>query len=544
MMENPFKPRSDINEKMSSDPRLNALARQLVFATNSLTSTAVSQAFERTRQQPGDNAPEQKLDSAQEAFLGIAAHEAAEQAFAAFNAEFTKHRHPERLTREEVREMFTRSRYAKNLQQLEQEAINHFSQALKKNPRFSVAPSEGTRFDAVDIRGYLIDLKNRVAERIEDPVERKTNLERLDSELAELIKSLPEEDWGKKLELQEIYLLRRLIHRADTGHVTHVSHGTLRQDLRPDMGSIDMRLTAAGDIYDYQIKTFKTNVSRESKAKQYDVVAKKKHQTEQSGTLFAILQTDRVQVAYDRALRQNTSDKQTVGDKFQALQPLTDNLTAHERARLLELVGLTEETLAKEQADLERGQALINEGIRQQQEKEALEKAKFNEVLAQREQREAEERARELAAIQAQIAHEEAQRQASEEKRKAMAEEKERHLKAKSDLNAREKERLESIKRERQEQEAAAKAAAEKKAKTKETKAQSEAKAKWVKERLVDLMKPDALIQAGFLDPKERNAIPSILAAKKIAESLYTKKYILEHYPFEDSSEMKNPAAE
>lgn len=519
------------------NPQLNVIASKLVFGSGDLTSDEVSQVFKRVRLNAETESADQDLDNAQEAFLGIAAHEAAEQAFEAFNAELTKYQDPENLTRAEVKKIFEQSRYGKMLQKHEQVAIGHFSNLLEKDRDFSAATSENTGFDAIDIKTYLIDLQNRVAERLEDPEERKAKLEELDAELAALIKSVPEDSWGKKLELQEIYLLRRLIHRADTGHLTHVSHGTLRQDLRSDMGSVDMRLTAAGDIYDFQVKTFRANASREAKASQYHSVAKHKRSVEQTGTHFAILETDSVQIAYDRSQRQNTTEKQTVGDKFAALQPLTNDLNTLERTRLLKLVGLNEEILAKEQAELERGQEAINQQLRELRDIEAVKQAKRAKERAQFEAEEAEEQARNLAAIQAQLEHQENQRLDSTKQRQLEAEEKERNQLARQAKKDREKALLKEADDARAAEAAAAKAAEEKKAKTKETKAQSEAKTKWVKAKAAALMNIPALIKAGFLTEENKTNFTQITAAKKAAEALYTKKYILEHFPFEDSSE-------
>ncbi|MFO0764815.1 MAG: hypothetical protein U0487_02090 [Patescibacteria group bacterium] len=538
-MQNPFLRPSQREAARYSDPKLKKLASKLVFETTDLTADHVNLAFEQVRRLPGTE-PTKELNNTQEAFLGIAAHEAAEQAFEAFTAELTKYKQPENLTRAEIRTLFERSRYAKTLQKHEQAAISHFSNVLKDDEGFIASTSDNTRFDAIDIKTYLIDLQNRIAERLEDPEERKAKLEKLDTELATLIKSVPEQEWGKKLELQEIYLLRRMIHRADTGHLAHVAHGTLRQDLRADMGSVDMRLTAAGDIYDFQVKTFKANAGREAKAAQYHSVAKHKQHVESMGTHFVILQTDSVQVAYERSQRQKTSDNQTVGDKFAALQPLTNNLNARERSRLLKLVGLTEETLAKEQAAFDEQQQRMDEHLKEVRTLAAAERIKQEEI----DQRYAEEQA---AAIAAEIAkekairdHQEAQRLASATDREVAAQTKAKNLEAKRLNQAREKAMLAEAEKQREALAQAEKLKAAKKLETKESREQSKAVAEWVKTQLAKLLTPNALIEAGFLAPEDRNAIPKILAAKKEAEQLYTKKYILNRFPYQN----ENPAAE
>lgn len=536
-MMNPFLRSVPDQTPKPRDPQLNMVARKLVFGTANLTSDEVSQVFKRTHLMTHAESPDQDLATAQEAFLGIAAHEAAEQAFEAFNAELTKFREPENLTRTEVKKLFEQSRYGKMLQKHERVAIEHFSNVLEKDGDFSVATSENTGFDAIDIKTYLLDLQNRVAERLEDPEERKETLEKLDAELAALIKSVPEESWGKKLELQEIYLLRRLIHRADTGHLAHVSHGTLRQDLRADMGSVDMRLAVAGDLFDFQLKTFKSGVSDEAKAKQYDVIARSKRRAEESGTHFVMLETDRVQAAYDRSQRQKTTENQTVGDKFAALQPLTNDLTIRERARTLQLFGLNEETLAKEQAAFDEQQQRMTAHLDEVRAKAAAEKARFDEVAALRAKQLAEEEAARIKKQEAIEGHEEWQRLEAMKRRQIEAEEKELNRLARASKKSQEKELLDRLERERAAEIAAAKAAEEKKAKAKETKAQSEAKVKWIKAKSAELMNIPALVKAGFLAAENKMVPAEIKAAKEMAEKLYTKKYILEHFPFEDSSE-------
>lgn len=502
------------------NPQLNVVARELVFGSGDLTSDEVSQVFTRTRLKADADLSDQELDNAQEAFLGIAAHEAAEQAFEAFNAELTKYQDPENLTRVEVKKIFEQSRYGKMLQKHEQVAIGHFSNLLEKDGDFSAATSENTGFDAIDIKTYLIDLQNRVTERLEDPEERKAKLEELDAELAALIKAVPEDSWGKKLELQEIYLLRRLIHRADTGHLAHVSHGTLRQDLRADMGSVDMRLAVAGDLFDFQLKTFKSGVSDEARARQYDVIKRSKHRAEDSGTHFVMLETDRVQVAYDRSQRQKTSEKQTVGDKFAALQPLTNDLTIRERARTLQLFGLNEETLAKEQAEFDEQQLRMNEHLRDVRAKAAADEKKRTRELDRIKQEEAEEKARQLASIEAQLAHQESQREESAAKRKQLQEMKDAAASAKL-AKANDEARLQRE--------------AEKNSIIQENNQVKKAMAALAEEHCAPLrfklLTRGELIKDGFLASIDKYEDEPFEEAKKSALAIYTNDYLIEHRP-------------
>ena len=84
----------------------------------------------------------------------------------------------------------------------------------------------------------------------------------------------------------------------------------------------------------------------------------------------------------------------------------------------------------------------------------------------------------------------------------------------------------------------------EKKLSAKASKERSKLVNEWVLKRTIELMKPASLIEAGYLDASKKNNVPDILAAKKQAEAIYTRKYVLEHYPYPEYQQIENPAAE
>ncbi|MBD3251432.1 hypothetical protein GF380_03180, partial [Candidatus Uhrbacteria bacterium] len=282
-----------------------------------------------------------------------------------------EHQHPEQLNRRQVLKLMQQKqspdpetgRKASLLELIdryEQATVESYRNLLITHPGDEIKLSERISIHRTDIEALINDVKVRMAERIEDDAERKTALEKLDAELAGIIERVSEVDWGKKFELEEIYLLRRLIHDADTGHLISVNHGTPRQDMNPQKGSVDIEVAAAGDAYQFQLKTFKLGTHAGAREQQAEVWEKARKRLP-PGTQLVALGMESVREAFERALRQPKERNTSRGDKYEALEPITTEMDEAEREKLLYLLGLTEQDLHEEhKAFLER-QTAANE---------------------------------------------------------------------------------------------------------------------------------------------------------------------------------------
>jgi hypothetical protein len=539
MMEHRFRPpafqRSDEKPEALYERTVNTLARQFIYNEGELDWLTIEREIQAAREHSGVRRIDEErrdLETLNDLLQGIAAHEKTNAKFlgawqAALNRQKTTHPEkpvpPETLTRDEVAMELESFAFKQNMLFYEREALKRYERLLEQNPKARIELSKNISLDRSDIEVLIIDIKTRIAERKLDEEARRAELQELDRHLAEVIAGIPKEQGGKKFELEEIYLLRRLIHNADTGYLASVSHGTPRQDLRPDRGSVDIVVAAAGEVFEFQLKTFKRGVGHEARVVQHEVRARAEQKLKGTETQLVVLQGESVQDSYEASLRQAAGTQHTLADKFSALEPLTKGLKIKERERLLFLTGLTEEELDREQQEFDARQGRRKsheEELKRRREEEERKFAEGAERVAALERAELQKEQDRLARIEAD--KEKKQRGSAE---RMLAEREASDQKARA-LEAKQREALAEEQRKREEAEAKAAKA--------ETKASKEAEKKWVQSKLDQLGKPDALIAQGFLNVEDRNKPVAILAAKKLLTAKYPNpKSVLKEFPFE-----------
>ena len=319
--------------------------------------------------------------------------------------------------------------------------------------------------------------------------------------------------------MEEIYLLRRLIHTNDTGHLASINHGTPRQDLRPDQGSVDIDVTAAGDAFPFQLKTFKYGVSTDARARQNRIIDEALHRLEGSGTHLVVLEAESVKDAFERSVRQGMRPTSRA-DKYATFQPLCDVLETGSYHRLLSVLGLTEADLEQEKAEFNRltderrkqEQRLDERRSAERQREEANETArrehlKRQELARERERLEEEERQAKIEAL-----HQAARAGSQKERDEAAA--------AKA---ARERERQEQFHRDAEARatEAARQAALEaRRAKAKERKKEGP---KWPPKKMVGLVNVLLLKSLGILSEDWRGDFDTLRSAKESFYTLFAK---------------------
>jgi hypothetical protein len=501
----------------------NQIARRFIYDEGELDPIAIERAIETAKRDPDIRRREEQLgelETIHDLLQGIAGHERTNELhYGAWQAVLAR-REPQ--TREQVEKEFDAFAFKKTQLFYENEALKHYARLLERNPAAEIRLSETIRIDHTDIEALLIDLRIRQTERLQDETERRRALADLDRELAALISRLPPEQAGKRLELEELYLLRRLIHGADTGHRASADHGTPREDLRPDQGSVDLLLAAGGDVFEFQMKTFKSGTHREAKEIQAGVIERAQRKLAGSDTRLVILEQEAVRGTYDAALRQGDM-RHSLSDKYATLEPLVESLDMKERVGLLALFGLTEDDLAREKEESERRQA-----------------SRLEHEEAMRAKREEEER-RFAEGVERIAAKQRAALDAEREREARIASDKENKLREsmermENEKSAAEAKRLAAIAKQQaaqaeilHKQEEAKRQAAKA-----ETKAIKDAEKKWVQIKLDQLGKPDALIEQGFLAKEKRNEPAAILAAKKLLAAKYPNpKSVLKDFPFE-----------
>lgn len=341
---------------------LRALARHFIYDVQELKSQEIENAFAGTGRDPGISALESEhhgLEALSHLLKGMMGHEAANDYFldawqaAIQRLAMDQDRPAESLTRDEVADLYGRFVLRENMEEAEKSALGHYAEALKGGQRTIAELSDNISLDRTDVRVLANDLKVRQAERIPDTMQRKTALQDLDRELAEIIRGVDEEQTGKRLELEELYLLRRLIHAADTGHLASVDHGTPREDLRSDLDSeyvsVDLAVTAAGDRYSFQVKTLKRILSQEAREEQERILERARQKVQGTKTFVVRLETGIVQETYEASLRQAKNVPTSRKDKFGALEPLAGQMPPDKRYKLLTLFGLTDKDFEEEE---------------------------------------------------------------------------------------------------------------------------------------------------------------------------------------------------
>jgi len=445
---------------------LKDLARHFVYDAQELKAAEIEKVIASAQRDPRIRALEPErhgLETLSHLLKGMMGHEAANlhhldawQAAIRRRAE-DEGRLPETFTREEVAQMYSGFIFRQTMEQSEDRALDHYGRLLETGQESIIELSNNISLDRTDIRVLAVDLKVRRAERIPDDNGRKAALKALDRELADIINDIDPEQMGKRLELEELYLLRRLIHAADTGHLASVDHGTPREDLRDDLDSpdvsVDLAIAAAGDRYSFQIKTLRHSVSRGTRAKQERIMEEAKEMVEGKNTHAVRLETESIEAAYEAARRQDEKIVVTSrSDKFSALEPLAGQMTPTKRHKLLALLGLTEKDFEEEDSLFRQ-----KEAARREQEAEISAKKVADEKrqieAAERIRLEAEDPELKLARMRERIA--EQQKQAAEEEERLLAERKRQAREKEERALQAEREKQAELEAQRREQEAA-----------------------------------------------------------------------------------------
>lgn len=515
---------------------VHELSRELIYNEQILTPETVQKHFEGHRTRPEIDPFSTILGAGEHGLTAIAEHELLERDFGAFLFAMRRQGNTQALPREKYVEVFEHSKQPELVKQREQRTIDGYKKAASLLQTDVIRPSTNTTIQAIDFLSSANDIENRVAERELEPEKRKTLHKQLDKELSSLIDSLPEEEWGKRLELQELYILRRAIHAEDVGHIVTITHGTIREDLRPDMGSVDLRLTIGDHIYQFQIKTLKAGVSRQTRENQREVIRKADERLEGPGTQLLVLTQEQVQDAYDRAVRQGL-ERNTKHDKRKTFEPLFSKLPKGDYQAILQLLKLTDEDITEEERIIAEGAIAITNSAKALREKEEREKRKRLEehqayLAEQQAILDAQNAGRLKNLADTETARIEALRRQTEinNKKHTARIAKESQIASKRIAAEKEKERQ--------------KYAAELKAKrirgsqkAIETKILNTKRKQEILVKKELLLKPPQLLNAGFLNHEAKNDPKAILAAKKVAEAFYTTDKIIEILEQEKSTQ-------
>jgi hypothetical protein len=514
------------------------IAKNIIY--DDIRPAEIERRIEAARRRPASNESRKDLDALLPLSKGVEAHEQLNRADDAWREEiarqlFRRGVSPHELSRTEVAAQFELFNGKERLLAAEQETLHQYEDFLAAGSD-GIALTEKIVIQRSDIEVLMNDIRVRIAERTADDEARHAELLELDKELVRIIEAIPREDWGKRYELQEIFLIRRLIHTADTGHLMTVSHGTLREDLRPDRGSVDFEITAGGDHLAFQAKTFNTHASgTESRAAQYETIRRLREHAPAS-THVVVLETREIQRTYENAVHElNGTKAPKRGEKFEALKPITDSLRPSERTRVLALLGFSEETLREEQAAFDakyEGRLKLEEELALRREEERQREADL--ARAEREREEEVRRQEEEVRIRHEL---EMHRQreatlAAQRERDAIVDAKEQRIAAQQ--HARAVERIAAAQRAIQianeeanrAAEAAKKEAARRKREERERNAPD-----WPPKTMEGLGTSENLMRLGMLPPDWKNDALAFLRAKKQFLSLFAKPRIKSQAP-------------
>ncbi len=311
---------------------------------------------------------------------------------------------PEQLTRAEVATEFKAFPLADELIAEEDKALAAYRQFLVMNKGRSVSLDSAIKLEPMDVEMLVIDLEVRKAERILDPKVRQAALAGLNEKLLRIIDALKPNP-GKRFEVMELYMLRRLIQAANTGHIASVRHGTPREDLKRER-AIDLSITAAGQLIQLQVKTFDPDPADSVREVQEKSIAKARRNLEGSDTHLGVLSTEAVKKAFLVTQEESTRvGETTLHEKRAAFEPFFEQMDSEQSVLLANVLGLSPERLAKQQkafedrerARAERKRQLAEERARELQEMEVKRvlQSDFDALMAaERARREAEDQAK------------------------------------------------------------------------------------------------------------------------------------------------------
>lgn len=382
--------RLELYEKLVKD-----LAQHYIYDEGDLKADDIKNKISRALRTPMYQEEEKRkheLETLMHLLQGIEAHERANAIHGgAWQAVLNRQIHDLSLSngsrtypeREQVNQIFSQFIFKKDLLESEQEAVKNYSRLLDLHENTILHLNQNIEIHRTDIEALINDIRVRAAERLTNDMERRPILNQLDEEFKNIIDRVPEEQVGKKYELKEIFLLRKLVHAADTGHLATVSHGTPRADLRPDRGSVDIEVAVAGQVFSFQLKTFNRGASAEARVVQLTALDRAANKLRRSNTHLVVLDSGAVGRAYDSSLRQTEQQKISRLDKYAALSPLCDIMSNDRRSDLLNLLGLTESELEEEKRNLEIKQqkrSLFEDELKKIREAELTREAEVNEA--------------------------------------------------------------------------------------------------------------------------------------------------------------------
>lgn len=393
------------------------------------------------------------------------------------------------LSRQHFEQVLREYKFTHELEAHEATAMEHYRKALVYLQRdvFQVRPT--ISISKTDVEVLINDLANRRINRTTDAFTRELRFNELDRQLERYVGDIPGHETGKRAELQELYLLRRLIRDANADHLIQVEHGTIPNDLDRGRGSVDFVITIAGHSRNVQAKTLLQKASDTSRAIQYGVMRRAKDKIDTEKTLLVEFELDRVTHEYTKAVSEDRMKMSKLG-KFEALAPLFDALPEDDCNFLLHALQLTDADLAPERAQIKEKERELETARVVRLRKQAEEAARIAQINAEREAREAAAR---IAEDERRADIEKRRREQAERDRLAAIEATARNFavqaKKLADLEAQAKRRKEHYK---------AEARVKKAATTRATNAEERAKF-WQQGPIMKVALPRHLIRLGFL---------------------------------------------
>lgn len=277
---------------------------------------------------------------------------------------------PDQLTRQEVATEFKAFPLADELIAEEEKALAAYRKFLEVNKGRIVPLDSAIKLEPMDVEILVIDLEVRKAERILDPKARQTALTKLNERLLQITDTLKSNP-GKRFEVMELYMLRRLIQAADTGHIASVRHGTPREDLKRER-AIDLSITAAGQLIQLQVKNFDPDPADSVREVQEKSIAKARRNLEGSNTCLGVLSTDAVKKAFLLTQEERArAGETTLHEKKAAFRPFFEKMDPARSSVLTSVLGLSPERLAKQQGAFEERERVRAEQKRQLEEERA-----------------------------------------------------------------------------------------------------------------------------------------------------------------------------
>lgn len=386
------------------------------------------------------------------------------------------------LSRDIIEQAFRSHPDAHEIERLESQAMNSYRRVLQcLEEELVVHP--GITISTTDIESLVNDLAYRRISRHRNDHDRVMRLRELNIQLKR-ISDETGDSGGKRLELEELLLLRTRLLPSATEHLIQIEHGTLREDLRPELGNVDLILTVCGRPYPLQVKTYVRDLGYAQRAKQYDQLLHAK--VKAHGHKTKVIELDRTLVEKLSAQQRHREHLDPLIFR-EAFDPLFDVLDPADRDFLLEALHLSDEEIDQEREKLAEKARAIEASRR------VLDQASIPfhlDTLPTPEERQAEREAARRAAER-----EAAERAAAT----ARAAEERRRIRAIADEIASKPQLAKAAKAAEVEQALRRKIGAEKAANTRAMNAQERA-AFWHKDPVMALTLPKHLIRLGLLE--------------------------------------------